>query len=84
MILVMSMLKRREVTLENHGVLASGVVNNIQAEDSSGTSFNVTLDASVVIYLKRPMGMGTTEKPIKSHENVEEVRELFNTAVCGD
>ena len=79
MILVMSMLHRREVTLESsHGIVMTGIVNSIQAEDGSGTSFNVRLSSELTCYLKRPVGMGTAKDPIRSHKNVEEVRELFS------
>ena len=69
-VLMMSMLKRREITLENEaGVLISGVVNTIQAEDGSGTSFNVTLDNGLSCYLKRPEGTGMMKDPIRSDRN---------------
>lgn len=71
MILVMSMLKRREITLQNNaGQLMTGIVNRIEAEDGSGTSFNITLDTGYC-YLKRPEGLGTLKDPIKTNKNVE-------------
>jgi len=84
MILVMSMLKRREVTIQNNaGYSMTGIVNRIEAEDGSGTSFNIYLDTGYC-YLKRPEGLGTPKDPIKTNKNVEQVREFFSTAVCGD
>lgn len=72
MILVMSMLKRREVTIQNNaGQLMTGIVNKIEAEDGSGSSFNVYLDTGYC-YLKRPEGLGTLKDPIKTHKNVED------------
>ena len=71
MIIVMSMLKRRQVTLQNNaGQLMTGIVNKIEAEDGSGTSFNIYLDTGYC-YLKRPEGLGTLKDPIKTHRNVE-------------
>ena len=67
--LVLSMLHRRQVTLQNNaGQLMTGIVNRIEAEDGSGTSFNVTLDTGYC-YLKRPVGLGTLKDPIKSHQD---------------
>jgi hypothetical protein len=72
MLLVLSMLKRREITLENQwGVLMSGIISSIEAEDGSGTSFNIRLNNGLECYLKRPEGMGTMKDPIKTNKNVE-------------
>ncbi len=71
-ILMLSMLKRREVTLENNeGVLFSGIVTTIQAEDGSGTGFNITMHNGFGCYLKRPEGAGTMKNPIRTNRNVE-------------
>lgn len=67
-ILMLSMLKRREVTLEdNEGVLFSGIVTTIQAEDGSGTGFNITMHNGFGCYLKRPKGAGTMKNPIRTN-----------------
>ena len=72
MLLVMSMLHRRPITLTAiNGTLATGIVNTIQAEDGSGSSFNVILDNGTRSYLKRPTGLGTAASPIKSNRNAE-------------
>lgn len=72
MLIVISMLKRRQITLQNNaGQLMTGIVNRIEAEDGSGTSFNITLDTGYC-YLKRPKGLGTLKDPIKTNSNVED------------
>lgn len=69
--LLISMTKRREIYVQDqHSICYKGVVNAIQAEDGSGTSFNVTIsgkDGNNVIYLKRPVGSGLcADDPIRS------------------
>lgn len=66
-LIVMSMLHRRSITLTTvDGKITTGVANMLQAEDGSGTSFNVALDNGMTCYFKRPIGLGTPKDPIRS------------------
>ena len=70
--MLISMTQRRPLFFQGSDCLTKkSIVNGIQAEDGSGTGFNVTLADGTVTYIKRPIGSGLTESdPIRARLTV--------------